>query len=130
MTVEITVPIGFRWQNYLTAFTSAYVECALWAELDNSGVPLDANYGADHISADTAQEMVLDCIAFIRENAADLAGIDPGRAGHDFWLTRNHHGVGFWDRGLGDLGDRLTKSAHAHGDYGLYVGDDGKLWGQ
>lgn len=31
------------------------------------------------------------------------------RAGHDLWLTRNGHGAGFWDRDLGELGDRLTK---------------------
>lgn len=28
--------------------------------------------------------------------------------GHDLWLTRNGHGVGFWDRGMGRVGKRLT----------------------
>jgi hypothetical protein len=36
--------------------------------------------------------------------------------GTDFVLTRNHHGAGFWDRGLGDLGDRLTEWAQTFGD--------------
>lgn len=36
-----------------------------------------------------------------------------GCAGHDFALTANCHGVGFWDRGLGELGDVLTAKAKA-----------------
>jgi hypothetical protein len=35
--------------------------------------------------------------------------------GHDFYLTREHHGVGFWDRGLGELGEYLTKIAKSYG---------------
>jgi hypothetical protein len=35
--------------------------------------------------------------------------------GHDFWLTRNRHGAGFWDRGLGSLGDALSELAHVAG---------------
>jgi len=30
-------------------------------------------------------------------------------AGHDYWLTRNGHGAGYWDRNLGKVGDELTK---------------------
>jgi hypothetical protein len=29
------------------------------------------------------------------------------QAGIDFWLTRNRHGAGYWDRGLGITGDKL-----------------------
>jgi hypothetical protein len=50
------------------------------------------------------------------------------RAGHDFWLTRNGHGAGFWDRGLGDLGERLSKAAKVYGEVYLYPGDDGKVY--
>lgn len=34
---------------------------------------------------------------------------DAAQFGHDFYLTREGHGAGFWDRGLGELGDYLTK---------------------
>ena len=44
---------------------------------------------------------------------------------HDFWFTRNHHGVGFWDRGIGELGDKLTKIANNFGSSYFYEGDDG-----
>jgi hypothetical protein len=56
-----------------------------------------------------------------------LDGISDEQIGHDIWLTRNHHGAGFWDRGLGDLGDKLTEIAHSLGGSDAYVGDDGKV---
>jgi hypothetical protein len=40
-----------------------------------------------------------------------LAKRDADSFGHDFYLTREGHGAGFWDRGLGELGDYLTKIA-------------------
>ena len=47
-------------------------------------------------------------------------------AGHDFWLTSQGHGAGFWDRGLGDVGDALTDSADGYGDLvGLYLDEEG-----
>ena len=46
---------------------------------------------------------------------------------HDFWLTRNGHGSGFWDRGLGKLGDQLTEHSKTFGSCDLYVSDDGEI---
>lgn len=53
--------------------------------------------------------------------------------GHDFALTRNGHGVGFWDRsdeGLPQfLGDALTRVCQKHfKESDLYIGDDGKAY--
>ena len=48
--------------------------------------------------------------------------------GHDYWLTRNGHGTGFWDRDLpGDLGRILTDEAHADGEAYLYVNEEAGL---
>ena len=59
------------------------------------------------------------------------SNLDDEKAGRDFWLTRNGHGTGFWDEGLGGkLGDALTKKAEAYGSYDLYVGDDGLIHGR
>ncbi|MHA3724213.1 hypothetical protein ACXR2T_10075 [Leucobacter sp. HY1910] len=49
--------------------------------------------------------------------------------GQDFWLTRNGYGTGFWDRGLGDLGVRLSASARTFGEAYARVGEDGRLYG-
>lgn len=46
--------------------------------------------------------------------------------GHDFWLTSQGHGAGFWDRGLGEVGDTLTDSVDGYGDLvGLYLDEEG-----
>ena len=57
-----------------------------------------------------------------------LNGITPEQIGHDLWLTRNGHGAGFWDRGLGAQGDSLTAICEALGGVDSYVGDDGLLY--
>lgn len=44
--------------------------------------------------------------------------------GHDLALTRNRHGVGFWDRGLGDAGDVLTEWAKCLGTLHIFHGHD------
>lgn len=58
------------------------------------------------------------CDEFLRA-AEGLSGLDllePGQVGHDLWLTQNRHGAGFWDRGLGKLGEQLTEIAHWFGE--------------
>jgi hypothetical protein len=127
----------------LDIFFNAYVDCALWSSMDESdecgGEPMDANYLPNDIHPETQQEMRNDCEKFLQENAEDIEKYPgPGNlldhAGHDFWLTRNWHGAGFWD---GDwepeedpeLGDRLTKASEWFGNYHLYVGDDGWIYG-
>lgn len=115
------------------SFFTAYAECALWSTTDNAdesgGEPLDANYSDDDIAPETLARMRADCESFWSDNADDIAeaGLSPEQAGHDFWLTREGHGAGFWDRGLGELGDALTKASKPYGAFFLYVGDDGLI---
>ena len=113
-------------------FTRAYIEAALWSSTDNSddqgGDPLDANYGQDDIAPETLACILTDCEAFQRDHAEDISG-DVERAGHDFWLTRNHHGAGFWDGDWdSEVGERLTEASHAYGSLDLYVGDNGLIY--
>ena len=115
-------------ERYLSTMVQQYAETALWSSHDDDE-PLDANYDVWNIDRKTMREFEQDCAAFLDSNTTDLAEMDPGQAGHDFWLTRNGHGAGFWDRGLGERGDRLTKAAHVYGGVDLYVGDDGKVHG-
>jgi hypothetical protein len=116
------------------AMVAAYIECAVWAGFDWSDETEDnpptlesAGYGVDDITEDALADIFADVTAFVEANAVDLAGIDAGQAGHDFFLTRNGHGAGFWDRGLGAIGDRLTEAAHVYGESDLYVNDAGGL---
>ena len=48
------------------------------------------------------------------------SGASPEQAGHDFWLTRNSHGCGFWDRPeiYGEnLAQELTRASKACGSF-------------
>jgi len=116
----------------LDAFTRQYLETALWSSTDDQEEPLDANYGPEDIDPATLRTMAADCARFQRENADDIASAnDDERAGHDFWLTRNGHGAGFWD---GDWPEpqatRLTDASKAFGEFDLYVSvDDGAVHG-
>lgn len=120
--------------HYAQRFVQGYIECALWSSMDSYddyGLPLDENYTASDMSYDLREQIASDCASFIWYNRRDLktSGLSPERAGHDFWLTRNRHGAGFWDEGLRTLGDRLTEAAHAYGTVDLYIGDDDRIHG-
>jgi hypothetical protein len=114
----------------LTDFVSGYLQAALWSSSDEDGVPFDQNYSEKDFAKKTIEGAIADCLKFMTSNKSDLdqTGADDSTNGHDFWLTRNGHGAGFWDRGYGEVGDRLTKAAKAFGEATLYAGDDGKLY--
>jgi len=117
----------------LNDFILGYIECALWATLDESdesgGNPLDKNYGITDLSEDCLQQITQDCQSFREANVEDIAESElaDSSAGHDFFLTRNGHGAGFWDRGLGEVGVRLTAACKPYGSMDLYLGDDNKI---
>ena len=117
--------------NDLNDFDRAYVDAIFFTE----DCPELENKGFSDFAEETITKIVNDCAAFELANlkALRLAG-DPSQNGHDFWLTRNHHGAGFWSRGyegrIGEasIGDYLTQKAHEFGEVSLVVGDDGKLY--
>lgn len=113
----------------LDAFFDAYVTAALWSSADESGrEPLDANYNIADFDKKSLKKLRVEADAFAKENAEYILGKEEV-AGHDFWLTQNHHGAGFWD---GDwpkeVGMILTDRSHVYGEINIYVGDDKKLY--
>ena len=105
-----------------------YIVCALWSSTDDDGDPLDY-YDIEDIDPDTLEAMRADVINFLEDNREILeeSGLSDDSIGDDFWLTRNRHGAGFWDRGLGEIGQKLTKVCHSYGAVYLYVSDNGKV---
>lgn len=117
----------------LDEFTQGYVACALWVGVrDEEGETVDG-YESEDVDTGTLLTMKRECADFQEANDELLGQYYNHRtredAGHDFFLTRNGHGAGFWDRGLGEVGDELSDAARVYGDYDLYVGDDGKVYG-
>ena len=112
------------------AFFDSYLECARWASNDDNDNPLDSIENIDReMSGIALAKMEKDCDRFLTENEKILEGLDMEKAGHNFWLTRNHHGAGFWNGDYEEnVGEILTKACESFGEINLYVGDDGKLY--
>lgn len=131
---------------------TACLSTALWSSVDDNDVPLNQNYEIKDIASDSYHEVLRECnvmltVAMLVWRLTDLDGVDKtegsdvaealrdyftheyvaGQIGHDFWLTRNGHGTGFWDRGLGNVGDALTEVAESFCEVSLIVGDDSLL---
>jgi len=114
-------------------FKQQYITTALWSSTDNSepngGYPLDKNYTQFDIAPETLMQMLDDCTRFYEANSHILVENDDSRAGHDFWLSRNGHGAGYFDGDWPEHGDTLQEASRAFGTYDLYIGDDGKIYG-
>lgn len=123
----------------LDRFTRHYLYAAIWAD-----APEGEGYDIFDIAPASVEQAIVDCARFQIMNKTELeaayvqyrengmsahpdAGSPEACAGHDFFLTRQHHGAGFWDRGLTN-GLTLTAAAHAFPEVSLYIGDDGKVY--
>ena len=125
-------------------FTRAYFECLVWTGLYFADETSEAESLAycvlvwwDHLPEGVRAQIVADCEAF-QEEAGDLIAADLGQAGHDFCLSRNRHGAGFWDgpfatreiervshgRGFTSVGDYLHDVAKAYGSQTLVAFGD------
>lgn len=103
--------------------------CLQWqasdATEDGNGYPISEG-GDEHTEA--VYKLIAKRVgSFIRFNLRELqnAGVPASQAGHDLILTANGHGAGFWDRGLGEAGDRLTQAAKTEGEFDAEFA----LWG-
>lgn len=105
-------------------FLQAYVECAAWSSMDDEGKPLDQTDAV--FAPETLATFQADCQKFLEEN--DVSENGESQAGHDFWLTRNGHGCGFWDGDWPITGDTLSAASKAYGEVCLYIGDDGLIY--
>ena len=130
-----------RWED-LDTFTQGYIEALFFtSEGPEEGKLGDAAF-AD-LTPETLGVIIADCakfqvdvikpigqaIGFASLESDDGEDYTPVRAGRDFWLTRNGHGVGFWDRGLpGGLGETLSDLARGYGNVDAYLGDDGLVY--
>lgn len=130
--------------NLLECFTCHYITTALWASReDGADEWLDVDAG--DIAPAALDRIKKDCSDFFYANMPhifcddapqardfDTAASESERvaamAGHDFWLTRNGHGAGFWDSDWPEPhATALDNASKAAGSIDLYIGDDGLI---
>lgn len=114
---------------HLETVVQHYITALLWSETTDDGYPLDStDYELSQAAINTAEG---DCESFLEVHAALIAELPDWytaeQLGHDFLLTRNGHGAGFWDRGLGELGQQLTAAAQSYGTIHAFINDDFKI---
>lgn len=102
--------------------TKHYILCAVWAD-GTDGDEGISEFGDNAIAVSTADvhKFLLQAEPFLPDL---LTTQTISQIGHDFWLTRNGHGAGFWDRDLGALGDTLSKIAESFGEVYLLLEKD------
>lgn len=126
MMIDINESDAFN-QN-LSEFTSGYLTAALDLAIDDCCFGIAIFELPDKIKA-TAWA---DCKYFFDRYGKDVSNLKDGytwkSAGVDFFLTRNGHGSGFWDMGLGQSGEELSALAREFGACDIDVGDDGGLF--
>lgn len=107
--------------------TNAYIEAALWSTSTDDGMDFLDN-GEFEVSREFREKAAKDCQDFFNKIVDLEHNLTDEQLGHDFWLTRNGHGTGFWDRGLGEVGKKLSNVARSFGPCELYVGDDNRIY--
>ena len=112
--------------EFIDSATWSAIECLLWSstiseeEREQSPLLEDCEDWDDvdaPVSPDALESMRQDVIGFLElaESAIVESGLNSEQVGRDFTLTRNGHGAGFWDRGLGETGETLTDWATTFG---------------
>jgi len=117
-------------EDTVDKFTTAYIEALFFTDTGDTEQP-----SADADLSDEAMQKCIDDCKTFQEKHADLlaeayekTGNDEARSGHDFWLTRNGHGAGFWDGDWpGVYGDKLTEASKVYGEVWTTAGDDGEI---
>jgi len=103
----------------LDTFTWSFLETALWATTGEDQEPLDSHLTIEGLSDNTLHQAISDCDKFRGFLGSSILNeLDDKQAGHDFFLTRERHGTGFWD---GDYPEPaatiLTALSHHFGDF-------------
>ena len=108
-------------------FFHSFIETALWCSSDinsDSDTSLqNQGYTIDDIDPCNLESLKTDCQLFFDENYSKIQ-TNISLAGHDFWLTSNRHGAGFWDGDWEEkIGKELTEDSHKFSEHTFYVNE-------
>ena len=122
-------------------FFQAYLVAALWSStismdgdsdkaLGMDGDPFDTHFSASDFTEEALETLRAHAFSFwcrmwfyIDHEKGRPAAVAPdtATAGHDFWLTSNGHGAGFWDGDWPTYGKQFTKLSKCYPEINLYV---------
>jgi len=127
--------LDFKMWSGLSDYIATALQDLQYSENDQAcedgRVALDVGTIYD-IPAETFAKLRDDYAAFHTAAGVDrdewIAQFGAESFGSDFHMTRVGHGVGYWDRDAGELGERLTKLCEAYRSEGPYSGDDGRTY--
>ena len=121
------------------AFFQSYLITALWSSTisegeenepgERDGDAFDAHFSIADFSEEALQTLRAHAFSFWsrmwyhldHEEGRKGEKPDAVQAGHDFWLTQNGHGAGFWDGDYPTYGDTFTKLAKCYPEITLVI---------
>lgn len=93
----------------------AYLNTAVWVHTDGDMEHLPEGFTVEDFTTEAVNLARRDIVLFVEHAGELLDGLDPHMVGHNFWLTRNHEGAGFWcecDIPDKETRNTLTKLSH------------------
>lgn len=105
-----------------SAFLEQYLATAFWA----------SDMEPQELDEDCHREAIIDCLAFLSRTDCYLNDDNRQQSAHDFYLSRNGHGSGFWERpkvysySIGNYADKFQAIAESFGPTDYYT-TDGEL---
>lgn len=124
---------------------AALAETILFSECDDNGVPLDANYFFQDFKEESLKKLYGEYQQFLSvveqkitekigegwdciDDFYDLAQPALNQTEHDYILTRNHHGAGFWDGDWSsEVSQILTDAAQSQPEFTTTI-DNGRIY--
>jgi hypothetical protein len=124
----------------------ALLETLLWSSIGDNGIPFDLDYGPEDVDENDVQKLYAEFQRFISvvekeitekvgegwdciDDFYDLHQPVENQTEHDYILTRNGHGAGFYDGDWArEVAHILAVAADAQGPVTPYVGSDNKIY--
>ena len=122
---------------YENGFLDQYLGTALWSSsyLDENDEmqDMDREFSIDDFAQDAIELATKDCEKFIglvpTKFLIDLDDDEITQIAHDFWLTRNGHGAGFWDGDYEPETEKvLMEAVKEFKECNVCIGDDKLLY--
>lgn len=117
-------------------FLESYFECMIWADGPEGAHSANVLTECD-LDETFFFEQCCEALAFFNRVDCYLSDENVANAGHDFWLTRNRHGTGFWDRGqqyetppyaTTFRADLMTEQSHQFGEVDIVWDTPWVMW--